>query len=507
MKKITLTGWNVWATRFVEPPTWSWNPAPEAASYVVQLAAEYGSAKTYKLREPRFDTAAVWESLPHGAIDMLVLGLDEAGGEVCTTLHKRFYKVPGFAGDDQEPLDWVGAVRRNLVYLLAPARDGVAGYEQGLPRSCWSSFEDNVTGQRTHLAYPALHHPSFILTFLAFAQRFPDDLLAVEALRQARQYGDWLLHHQLPSDWVCSLFPFSTIQNGHFEGGVEGKNITLFRAARVGEAMVALHQAFPDERYLAYARHLADIFVKLQRDDGSWPYRVNPQDGSVAEEYTSNAISPARLFGLLEEIAPSSTYAQARRQAAQWVLDHPVKTRLWQGMYEDVGQHEPYRNLQHWDTNETIRYLMHYRHEITNAVTVAQELNRYIEDQFVVWQPEDASMAVRCPAPTVLEQYLCYYPMEVHTGAWLLSLLALHQATREPVYLRKGIAAANSIVQGQQPSGAFSTWGNDQRFDRPLRTSDWPGCNACAATALLRWDAYCRALQTDDGFELGLWGI
>jgi hypothetical protein len=196
-----------------------------------------------------------------------------------------------------------------------------------------------------------------------------------------------------------------------------------------------------------------------------------------------------------------------RRRAAEWVLANPVQTKLWQGMYEDVGAQQPYSNLQHWDVNETIRYLLHYRSEHAEAVTTAANLNRFIEDQFVVWQWENSPVTVRCPTPTALEQYRCYYPMEVHTGTWLLSLLALHQATQDDTYLHKGIAAANAIVRGQQASGAFSTWGNDRRFGRPLRTTDWPGCNACAATALMRWTLYYGTLKRHEPYSLGLWGI
>ncbi|HXF62925.1 MAG TPA: hypothetical protein VNK95_14975 [Caldilineaceae bacterium] len=507
IQRISLTGWNVYATRFVDAPVWTWEAPAGTASYRVQVATAHDEARTYHSAQPIFDMAPLWAQIPHGPVDLLIAGLDGDGNEVCTALHKRFAKAPGFAGDEQEALDWPAAVRRNIAYLLAPARDEVKDYEQGLPRSCWSSFEDSVTGQRAHLAYPALHHPSFILAFLLFAEHFPEDSLAPEARRQARQYGDWLLHNRLPAGWVCGLFPYSTIEEGRFAGGIEGRSITLFRAARAGEAMVALYQACGDPAYLDYARHLANRFVHLQRADGSWPYRVDPETGAVTEEYTSNAVTPARLFGLLEEIEPSPVYAEARQRAMAWVLANPVQTQLWQGMYEDVGEQKPYANLQHWDANETIRYLLHYRQERPDAVETAERLNRYIEDQFVVWQWEESPVTVRCPTPTVLEQYLCYYPMEVHTGNWLLSLLMLHQATGETGYLRKGVAAANAIVRGQQPSGAFSTWGNDRRFGRPLRTTDWPGCNACAATALLRWAHYYEAHQAQRPYRLGLWGV
>jgi uncharacterized protein YyaL (SSP411 family) len=152
------------------------------------------------------------------------------------------------------------------------------------------------------------------------------------------------------------------------------------------------------------------------------------------------------------------------------------------------------RNLEHWDTNEMIRYLVHYNKDNPQSVKIAESLNRYIEDQFVLWQPTDRCVSNRCPTPTVMEQYACYVPMEVHTGMWVMSLLALHRATGNKDYLTKAINAGNSIIRAQQNTGAYSTWSSDVRFGRPLLTIDWPGCNAVAVSALLQLNQYVKSL-------------
>lgn len=500
---ISLTSWNQAAPRFVQAPAFDWTAIPSASHYLVEIATRSEVVQRAKAATPAYDFAECWQALPNGPVDVLISAFDPGGREVAKRCFKRFSKVPGFDGRLQAPLDWRGAVRRNMAYLLAPARDAVAAYEGKMPRGCWSNMEDNNTGIRKHLAYPALHHPSFILAFLAFARTNPEDPLAAEALRQAGQYGDWLLEYHHPDEGVCPRFPFSTIQEGKFEGGNEGRNITLFRAARVGEAMVALHGHSKDRRYLDYARHLAGVYLKLQREDGSWPYRIDPLDGSVAEDYTSNAVTPARFLGMLDELEPDPRYRKARERAFQWVVDHPLQDHYWQGQFEDVRERPRFSNLQHWDTQEAIRYLCHY-HRDPAGLRLAEGANGYVENLFVVWQEEDSPLIVRCPTPTVLEQFHCYFPMECHTGTWLLSLLALHEATGRDEYSRKALAAANSIVRGQQPSGAFSTWGNDRRFGKTLNPHDWPGCNAVASTALLYWSEYQQALQAGRPFKLGL---
>jgi ribosomal protein S18 acetylase RimI-like enzyme len=506
-RKIQLTGPTAYAPRFAGPPTLTWEPVDGAATYRVRVADENGIISDGRVIEPRIDLASIWDRLPDGPVDVLLQGYDPSGAEYCIGEHRRLFKVPGFDGMRQEPLDWLGAVRRNVEYLLAPARDEVRPYEQGLPRGCWSSFEESITGQRFMISYPALHHPSYIVAFLLFAERFADDELAPEARRQALQYGEWLLAHHHPEEWVCSSFPYSTIADGRYEGGNEGRTITLFRAARVGEAMVALHEHDGDPRWLAYARKLADVFVDLQRADGSWPYRVDPATGEVIAEYTSNAITPARLFAMLEKIEPDERLRAARERALAWLFENPVRTGLWQGMYEDIAEFAPFQNLQHWDTNELIRYIAYAYADDPKAIRIAVDLNAYVEDQFVVSGRERGPVFVQSPTPLVLEQYACYHPMDVHTATWLLSLAALHSLTRDRMYLDKGVAAANAIVRSQQPHGAFSNWGLDQRFDRPLNTVDWASCNACTVIGLLRWWAFYESLGSDEPYRLGLWGI
>jgi hypothetical protein len=490
---LKQTGWNTYSPRYVYAPKWTWEPIKGAVAYCIQFAgAADKKAKTMRVDTPEYDMGKDWEGIKIGPVDIIAWAVDAEDKPLCSAWRRRFHKSPGFDGKVQEPVNWKGSIDKAMTYLLAPARDKVEPFEGDMPRSCWSCCEESISGQRRLMAFPALHHPSFIFAYLDYAGQFPDSKIKPTAVKQAKQYGDWLLANRLPADWRCSLFPFSSIEQGRTEGYIEGKNITLFRSARVGEAMVALYREFKEQKYLDYARHIADVFVGLQGKNGSWPYRVDPRNGKTVEEYTSNAVTPARLLGILEEIQPDAKYAECREKAAKWVMDNPVRTGRWQGMYEDIGAKIPYQNLEHWDTNEMIRYLIHYGG--AESAKVAENLNRYIEDQFVLWQSTDRCVSNRCPTPTVMEQYSCYVPMEVHTGMWIMSLLALHRATGHKDYLTKAINAGNSIVQAQQETGAYSTWSSDVRFGRPLLTIDWPGCNAVAVSALLQLDNYVKAL-------------
>ena len=85
--KINLNGWNVYATRFLYSPTWTWEEVADRASYEVKVAAGDESAKGYELDEPQFDMASIWDGLPQGPIDMIITGLDSEGKERPTVTH------------------------------------------------------------------------------------------------------------------------------------------------------------------------------------------------------------------------------------------------------------------------------------------------------------------------------------------------------------------------------------------------------------------------------------
>ena len=488
-RRILFDGPTSAGPRFVSPPVLRWLDLPQVHTYRVAVASESELIWQQDVAEPRVDLATSWKSLPHGLVDVLVRGLDEAGHDVAVRAHRRFWRVPGWDERRQVPLDWPAAIHASMRQLLAPPRDEVRPYEAGLPRVIHSNFEDTATGDRAQLAYPALHLPSFLTCFTLFASAYPDDPLAVEAATQAIQLGEWLLDNPLPADWACGGLPPSTIENGSLGGGIEGQSITLFRAARVAEAMLGLAAFTGDERFRTYAVFVARVLTAHQREDGSWPHRVDPVTGTVEVDYTSAAVTPVRLFALLEQGGDIS-FTTHRLAGEAWIASHPLVTSRWEGMYEDIPGVEPFTNLENWDVNETLRYLLDGVSSISSPVEHATSLNALIEDQFVVWQRERSSVVTQCPTPAVLEQYRCLHPMEVHTGNWLLSLRSLHHATGSAEYLDKAVAAANAIVRGQWQYGAFSTWGVDERFGEPLIPLDWPGCNAGATTALLRWVAY-----------------
>ena len=109
-----------------------------------------------------------------------------------------------------------------------------------------------------------------------------------------------------------------------------------------------------------------------------------------------------------------------------------------------------------------------------------------MEDQFVLFGDEPSLQVPYLPStPAVMEQYRCYWPMDVHTANYVRATLALFDATAETDWAQKAIAAANTVVTCRRPDGRLSTLVPDRRFGTTPPFTDWFNCMAHAADVLL----------------------
>ena len=284
---------------------------------------------------------------------------------------------------------------------------------------------------------------------------------------------------------------------GKYGGSIEGASVNLLRASWLAISYVDLYQATRHEPYLAYARHIADTTVKFQNPDGSFPYRVSPKTGAVIEQYTCNAMEFVELVEALEPFGFDARRAMAAHRALKWMLAYVCASKNWKAAYEDISAQPFYANLSQMACLPLIRYLCRHKDEDSDYLATAIRLNRWVEDQFVTFGPDNAASPVRVKGPLVFEQYMCWWPMEGHTAHWILALIELHKATGKPIYLDKAKAAANAICHEQYENGELSTWGRDYQTGASLgdtnpRRKNWYNANASADLALYKLARYVR---------------
>ena len=166
-----------------------------------------------------------------------------------------------------------------------------------------------------------------------------------------------------------------------------------------------------------------------------------------------------------------------------------------------------YTNLSQMAILPLGRYLCRHQDEDPAYLPAAVRLNRWVEDQFVAFGPDEEASPVRVKGQQVFEQFMCWLPMEGHMANWMLSLVELQKATGQRVSLDKAKAAANVICSEQYPDGRFSTWGRDYKTGITFTgenalAKNWYNANAMAYQGLYMLKQYVRALEIK-GFYSG----
>lgn len=501
LRQMEIEGRYRHARRCIDAPRLSLNLVDGATSYELLVAAENSPPTVWSARstQPEIDLAAVWQRLPIGNVQFQPRAWDQESRLVGLGQITSFARSPDWKDQVVTPLDYRATGQAVINYLVNTITDSPE--HPGDPAYLWHAAVDFAGPPNYHpFQFPALVYPSLLNLFLTGAEQGIDEATGVDLRRRARQLCDFLISHPATDKGPLAGVPYSTM-NQQGEGGMhERDRITLLRLAWAGSAALRLADATEERSYADYAEQLAAILLDFQQSDGSWPYRVRLSDGAIAESYTGAVIMPMLLLEQMEHRHPDGPYTPALERGLDWILQNPVQTGLWQQMYEDVPTREPYTNLEQWAALETSMFLLRRRHP--RATELAPRLVRYVEDQFVIFGTNDPITPVSYQpyTPSNLEQYGCYWPMDFHTANYVRASLALHQATGDVTWAKKSVAAANTIVQCQQPDGHLSTAVPDRRLGSAPSTTvrDWFNCMSHAANVLLQEGATLSALAMTD---------
>jgi hypothetical protein len=503
-----IISWNAYSRQFIDPPVFKLLAIPGATVYSARVW-QAGHSWHVESAKPMLDLAAIWRKIDVKGFELEICWLDNDRKVIASEKSYRV-KAPDWDGLKEPNADWRTAADRGIAYLIDVAKNGKAPYRQsGVPVWIWSCASPTVTKEfegwiGTYpngypMGYPCITLGNYIWAFLACAHR--DGPQKDEALRLARVCGDWGLTNHLPDSGALPGFPYSTITMGKFSGGNEGETVNLLRPSWLGVSYVDLYRETSNRAYLDYAEHIADVTMKFQKEDGSFPYRINPKTGVVVEDYTCAPIEFVELVEALKTFDFDVKRAIAAQRALDWTVGYVCDTMNWKGIFEDVFPWPEYSNLSGFETQMVIRYLCRHRNEDPRYLPLARRLNRWLEDQFVVFGPESEAYVnpikglLRVKGPLVFEQYQCWLPMEGHTGFWIQTLIELHKATGDKIYLDKARAAANAICALQYQNGSFSTLGmryyeDGKIVSDPETGMNWYNSCAAAITGLYALDNY-----------------
>lgn len=133
-----------------------------------------------------------------------------------------------------------------------------------------------------------------------------------------------------------------------------------------------------------------------------------------------------------------------------YIRNSCLKGFHWEGQFEDAPISVQYSNMTHFSADAIIRDITQNRFDDPKELAIAEELTRYVEDQFVVWSdPMKYTTQNYDPSiwnlPCGLEQYNWYVPIDSSTAVIMDAFRCMHSATNKPLYLAKTKALADYL--------------------------------------------------------------
>lgn len=497
-------GWHRYASRYLAPPVWRFEPVTKAVEYRAEIQssayrADFRDAadKVHRVtaRTPELSLEPVWKDLLPGAARAEIVAIDESGA-ILARETLLFHKARPFSG---AILPWkhsipqmVNGVAAFLLDLRSPN-----AVEPNRSPLLWHAII-YTNGAVSPLGYPT-HNAYHIEFFIEFARWTKDAGLARRAIALARELADFNIQYRTPADWKLPNVFYTTAVNGKMGGDKDRDTLIVPLTGLMGRSLLRLGLDQNEPRYVRAAVDTARCLLATQLPEGNWPFRVEPRTGRVDNAYTSSVILPVLLFDELMAVPDSAfdgmdaaglraSIKSARARALQWIIRGPLSDYRWEGFCEDVKDMPPYVATEWYDAVWTAKYLIEHRNEFPDQFQAALRVLDWIEDQFVCWSVLDVPyMESPDPVvPVVMEQYRCYKPVEC-CNAWLFeALLAAHAATGRDVYLQKSRALAAALSHLRRPNGSFATWCFYASPDRQVEAGDWFACMVYDGHMLMR---------------------
>lgn len=463
--------WNQYALRFIDPPAFDCKKVESAKSYRFDISCADGKTSSFTAERPAASLTPVWEHVPEGVTTLSVQALDASGKPLGEPQTREFYRSPGFSAE-------LGDVSCDFD---TAASDGLAAIVHAPHVRQWLTDNTYDRGYVKY-CYPNKVMGALARACVAYAKVAGDASERHAAQQIAARVADYLLSVRFPADAVYANIPPTY--------SVEIDAPTKLVKDRVAERWLmtpsAIDAAFgfldvydltKEAKYLAAAKSIADTFVHTQESDGTWPLMV---DWKTGKPIRPQRLVPTWVIFFFDRLANQygmSDYQAARDRAWQWIEKNPLRTYQWDGQFEDVKIREPYVNLAREQACDVAVLLFTQKQPPREQIEQAEELLRFAEDQFVVWQPvkdPEGWMKVMPNrrqgvagwiTPCVLEQYTCYGPVARSSAVLINAYLTAYRVTHNEEYLLRARALGSGLLKGQQwlaekheGGGEIPTW-------------------------------------------------
>ena len=314
-----------------------------------------------------------------------------------------------------------------------------------------------------HNVYPSKMISNVIWAMVTYAELEPEN--ASDALQLARNAADYLLSITYGEDSLMAGVPPTFSFKGLIKeivdanaAAAEGRKDTvmLIYPAAVGNSYLLLEKATGDRKYFEAAARIAAYYKKTVLPNGSWYLLVSEKTGKQESE---NCCSSFDVLNFLHEFYVRTgdvSYYQLEKNYFEYFKKMRFENYNWEGQFEDSLLSSNYENLSHYDANSMMDYILKNFSDDPEMMQEAEELARFVEDQFVAWGNFAEWNPHREPgekwySPAAMEQYYWHVPIDASTCTVMNGFLGMYQATGKKLYLEKACALGDSITRRQNP--------------------------------------------------------
>ncbi len=483
--------------RYIHPPRVEWRNIQGVEWYELFLTQGnriLGITRAKKSPEIIQDG---WDQIKVGKANILIAGYNTNGVRIALSRLFPIYVGPDY---DQTQVPQPRRSYREAAWLSFQAlrdfewpSDHTSSKESSIAnlhpvlRTAYISL-DKPDNEVSRLCFPNLHDWCHV-DMLENLVKIADDTSREQIINYARSVGNHLLLCRIPlAGNVYGGLVYSVTDSNcnpsicwrdpnHPE--LDEKLLHLTEPGKSASSALALIKIFDltkDHQFLLAAQEMADVLVRTQQEDGSWPARVDARTGEVLGEYTTNLTATLDLFERLNKHCPNPCWIKAHDRVFSWVMAHPMKTYGWVANFEDFGalatKENPYKGLSNWDLFPFLRYLCHYPDRVDNSKAVILEQLHWNDNHFVFYG-SDPLFPYEPYYPCCAEQgdpasynYVSrpWLPMDFHTANWGRTLLAYYRLTGDKQWLERARAAGNCLTQYQLNNGYTMTWMCDRTF-------------------------------------------
>jgi hypothetical protein len=308
---------------------------------------------------------------------------------------------------------------------------------QNWPPEIFSSFVFTADALGTDIQYPGHNHPPIIEGYVK-QYLFTGDSQYIQA---AEGLAAWDIEHSTPKTWAL---PYLTLS--HFDyhkdlnslDRIAASGFEPDKSAYQGLAYLLLYGVTSNKKYLNAATHMAETLQHLQREDGGFPFRVEPKSGKVLAKYTASVLWYVRFFEDLARFTGNPQYQAVRDRAFRWLMDNPVRTNDWQGFYGDIATGTP--SYDQWTALDTAMYLLDHRDQDSSYAAKAQAIVKWVEEKLVV---KDGFYP---GVPALLEQTSYPVILSMHTNRLAEVYAEMWAALGDPHYKDLAKEVANTVT-------------------------------------------------------------